>query len=305
MWGRLDCVPIRSDSDGERPNDPWHRAAGEDFVVRLSTQSYVTVFGLSWFASTGSAEECLGNHAMFFGVPGHVGFWGSSWVSSPWFDETIPTQAVVLLSSMSAAENTNPATTYLVVRTRDDASAATIPAGCSPGDPPPRPLPEHGAQPADSDAAATQIRQRHALLVDRSVPFDQKPADLLDDDTGVHDAIATLDAGQYSEVAASATYSLDELVFTQPDEAWFRYTITTTTTTYGDRFGTAVFDGKVWQITRATICQDLALALAPCQPTPPAIEPPSTPEWEAVSREWMSRANLYMGSDGCAPLSQC
>ena len=338
---------------------------GEDFVVRLSTDSYATVFGLSWTAPTGSAEECLGAHAMFFGVPGHVGFWGSAWVASPWFDDTISMQAVVLQSSMSAAENTNPATEYLVLRTLGDAAeivlsslagteldrstvtngiamvvvepqargegqtvndlqvtvvakdglpseasrlaplAANVPVDCGPGDPPQRPLPEPGAQPADSGAAATQIRQRHALLVDRSVPADQKPADLLDDDTGVQDAIATIDAGQYRDVASSATYSIDELVFTKPDEAWFRYTITTTTTTYGDRFGIAAFDGKVWRITRATICQDIALAFAPCQPTPSTIEPPSTPEWDAAWQEWVSRANLYMGNDGCGPLSQC
>ncbi|MEO8266548.1 MAG: hypothetical protein ABI706_13695 [Ilumatobacteraceae bacterium] len=338
---------------------------GDDFVARLSTEPYATVFGLNWTAPTGSATECLGDHAMFFGVPGRVGFWGSAWVASPWFDDTISTQPMVLQSSMSAAENTVPATQYLVVRTHGDAAeivlssiagaeldrsdvingiamvvvepnaqddsqtvtdlqvtvvakdglpsatsrlapfAPNVPAECGPGEAPQRPLPEPGAQPADSGAATTQIRQRHALLVDRSVPTSRKPADLLDDDMGVQDAIAALDEGQYRDIAASATYSIADLVFTKPDEAWFRYTITTTTTTYRDRFGIAVFDGKVWRITRATICQDLALALAPCLPTPPTIEPPSTPEWEAAWQEWVSRANLYMGSDGCGPLSQC
>jgi len=94
-------------------------------------------------------------------------------------------------------------------------------------------------------------------------------------------------------------------VFTQPDEAWFRYTIATTTTTYADRFGIAVFNGEVWQITRTTICQDLELALAPCQPTTHVIEPPPTPEWQAAWQEWMSRANLYLCNDGYGPLSQC
>lgn len=77
------------------------------------------------------------------------------------------------------------------------------------------------------------------------------------------------------------------------------------TETYSDRFGIAVFNGAVWQITRATICQDLALALSPCQPTSKVIEPPSTPEWQAAWQEWMSRANLYNANDGCGPLSQC
>ena len=357
----------QADAYLDKTTEIYRRALpnGDDFVTRLSTESYATVFGLTWTAPTGSAEECLGDHAMFSGVPGHVGFWGSAWVASPWFDDTMSTQSVVLQSSMSAAENTVPATEYLLVRTQGDATElvlsslagteldrstvanglamvvvepqaqgegqtvndlqvtvvakdgrssapsrlapfiANVPADCSPGEAPQRPLPEPGMQPVDSDAAATLIRQRHGLLVDHSVTADHKLADLLDDDTGVQDAIAALDAGQYSDIAASATYSIDDLVFTKPDEAWFRYAITTTTTTYGDRFGIAVFDGTVWRITRATICQDLALALAPCQPTPPTIEPPSTPEWEAASQEWVSRANLYMGSDGCPPLSQC
>jgi hypothetical protein len=160
-------------------------------------------------------------------------------------------------------------------------------------------------QPADPAAAAAQIRQRHALLADRSVPADLRLADLLDDDTGVQAAIASLDDSPSREAAASATFAIDELVFTTPAEAWFRYTITTPSSTYGDRFGNAVFNGHVWQITRATICQDLALALSPCVPDPPMVEPPSTPEWEAAWQEWISSAMLYTGNDGCRPLSQC
>jgi hypothetical protein len=335
---------------------------GQNFVVRLSTESYASVFGLSWTAPTGSAQSCLGDHAVFFGVPGDIGPWGSAWVAAPWFDDTNRKQPVVVQSSMLPAEDAAPTTRYVVVRTDTDASgvvlsaadgieldrsivtngvamvvlaegegrtvndvrvavlandgqqsapsslaasAPSVPADCGPGDPPPHPLPAAGVQPADSDAAATQIRQRYALLVDRSVPDDQKPADLLDDDTGVRDAITKAGTGQFGEVVASATYSIDELVFTQPDLAWFRYTITTTNATYADRFGIAVFNGKVWQVTRATICQDLALALVPCEPAPLAVEAPSTPEWEAAWQEWMRRANLYMANDGCGPLSQC
>lgn len=351
----------------DRTMEIYRRALpnGQDFVVRVSAESYATVFGLRWTAPTGSADACLGNHAVFLGVPGHIGPWGSAWIAGAWFDAIDPAQPVVLQASMSAADNTIPTPQYLVVRTAADASevvlssmdgtqldrstvtngiamlvvdaqalgegqtmndvrvtvvtadgqslapspltpsTANIPSDCGPGKPPPRPLPQPGVQPDDPDAAATQIRQRHALLVDLSVPFDQKPANLLDDDTGVQDALATLDAGHYRDVAASATYSIDELVFTQPDEAWFRYTITTSTTTYSDEFGIAVIIGGAWQITRATICQDLAAALAPCQPTPEPISPPTTPEWEAAWQEWMSRANLYMGNDGCPPLSQC
>jgi len=179
------------------------------------------------------------------------------------------------------------------------------PAECGPGEPPVHPLPPAGAQPDDPAAAESQIRERYALLVDQSIISDQKPTDLLDDNTGVAEAVEQLHSGQYAEVAANATYSVDELVFTKPDEAWFRYTIKTSLGDFADRFGIAVFNGTVWQTTRATICQDLALALAPCEPNPPGVEPPSTPEWEAAWQEWIARANQYTGDDGCAPLSQC
>ena len=337
---------------------------GHDFVVRLSADPYATVFGLTWNAPTGSAL-CLGDRAVFVGVPGDIGPWGSAWVAAPWFDHTSPAQPAVMQESMSAAATTVPATRYLVLRTGSDAgeivlasaagvefdrstvvnglamvvagpetssegrvesdlrvtvvakngqSSAPSPlvfatgdvaADCGPGEAPLRPLPAQGVQPADPATAQTQILDRYAVLVDRSTPTDQKPADLLDDDTGVQAAIDEVAAGQYADVAANATYSVDEIVFTQPDEAWFRYTIETTTTTYSDRFGIATFNGKVWQITRATICQDLALALSPCRPTPQTIEPPSTPEWEAAWQDWIGRANLYLSNDGCSPLSQC
>jgi hypothetical protein len=298
-------------------------------------------------------------------VPGDIGSWGSAWVTTRWFDDPKLTQPAVLQSSMSAAEETIPATEFLVVRT--DADAATVvlaasdgtevdrapvanriamlvvaprarvegetvndlsvrvvspdgqesaplplawpesdaPSECGPGDPPQRPLPPSGDQPADPDSAATEIRQRHALLVNRTIPADQKPSDLLDDNTGVQAAIAAMDAGQYRDLAASATYSIDELVFTQPNEAWFRYTITTSASTYADRFGTAVFNGDVWQITRATLCQDLALAQSKCEPEPSIVELPPDPKWDAAWQEWVGRAMLYTGNDGCPPLSQC
>src|SRR5258706_2889588 len=99
---------------------------GQIFVVRLSAESYASVFGLGWSAPTGSAEACLRDHAMFFGVPGDIGPWGSAWVAAPWFDETNRSQPAVLQSSMSPAENTAPTTRYLVVRTDADAAGVVL-----------------------------------------------------------------------------------------------------------------------------------------------------------------------------------
>ncbi len=337
---------------------------GDTLVVRLSNESYGAVFGLTWTAPTGSGELCLGDHAVFVGVPERIGGWGSAWVASRWYDRTDPSRPVTLQSSMRAAGDPAVAPEYLLVRTDtapdgakvvlseadgtvldrttvgngvavlvletqgyrsiDDVrvslstpdGTATAPsplavwdgvpsAECGPGEAPAQPLPEPGRQPRDPDASDAQIRGRHALLVDRSIPFDQKPTGLLDDDTGVQDAIATMDAGPYRDAAASARYTIGELVFTSPVEAWFRYTITTSSETYVGRFGMAVLGDAGWQITRDTICQDLAAAAAPCRPAPTPIEPPPSPEWEAAWQDWMARASLYSVGDGCPPLSQC
>ncbi|MEO6124285.1 MAG: hypothetical protein ABIR32_11300 [Ilumatobacteraceae bacterium] len=339
-------------------------ANGRDLVVRRSNGTYATVFGFSWTAPTGSAAECLGDHAVFLGVPGDIGPSGSAWTASTWFDEIANDAPVLVETSMSAGPSA-PGDQYLLLRVDaatdlvvlasadgtviDNAPAvdgisavvldqkaadnpdgwsgltltATTAAGqqsaatpityvnwpvseaCGPGAAPKRPLPSPGQQPAGRTEAERQIRTRHALLVDQTLSADEKPADLLDDRTGIDDAVARLHVGQYAAAAASATYAIDELVFTQPDEAWFRYTITSANGTFDNRFGIAVFDGTAWQITRPTLCQDLALAAAPCEPNPPIIEPPVTPEWEAAMQDWYSRANQYAGNDGCPPLSQC
>lgn len=338
---------------------------GQEFAIRVSDASYASVFGMVWNAPTGSAEACLGDHALFFGIPSVMRSWGSAWTAERWFNEQRSTQPVVLQSSMAIDENSPLPGAYFVLRTTTDAAEIvlfasdgtqvdrapvsnelavavmpseawregdiidkmtvrlvaadgqesapvqlsygdqTYPAECGPGEPPQRSLPAAGEQPADPEAAEAQIRERHALLIDRSLAADEKPADLLDDNTGVDDAIAVMDDGPFAEQAASATYAIDELVFTTPEEAWFRYTITTSASTFADRFGQAIFNGQVWQITRATLCQDLALAQAPCSPESPYLVVPLDPEYEAAWMEWQSRAMLYNSGDGCAPLSQC
>ncbi len=336
---------------------------GEDFVVRLSSESYASVFGLTWRAPTGSAELCLGDHALFLGVPGRIGSWGSAWVAAPWFDREL-SEPVALQASMAAADEAIPSAEHLLVRTDGDASEVVLttadgteldrtsvvdglamvvvesdvqaegpitdalqvmitmadgrlvgpttlappwreaPVECGPGEPPQRPLPDPDQPPANPDGASELIRERLALLVDPSVPLEER-LEVLDDDAGVRDAVERLESNQYADLASSATYEIDELVFTQPDQAWFRYTITTPTDTFSDRFGIAAFNGTVWQITRATICQDLAFAAAPCEPSPAMIDPPPTEEWQTAWQEWVERANLYNVGDGCPPLGQC
>jgi hypothetical protein len=141
--------------------------------------------------------------------------------------------------------------------------------------PPPPALPPAGEQPADAESAEAEIRDRFDLLWDRTVPAEDKPADLLDDRTGVDDARAALDEGQFGEIAETAVHVIEDFVFTSPTEAWFRYRIETDNGIFGERYGTvSLIDGS-WRFARAVLCQDLALAAAPCEPDVMPIYPPS------------------------------
>jgi hypothetical protein len=350
---------------------------GEDFVAMVSDRTYASLFGIEWRAPTGSADDCLGDRAVFIGVPPGIGWWGSAWVATRWFDEVDLTTPVVVASMQPASFDVatvppsgnavvdpglhvllrvSPGVAEVIASTGSGAEidraevvnglamivapsyfvaeevptirlvstdgrigeSAPIdfdsqyeqrpdpPSGpCGPGDPPVLSLPEPGAQPDDPARAEREIRQRHALLVDRSIPADSKPPALLDDDTGVDAAVAQARGGGYSEAVASATYSIDEVVFTEPDTAWFTYTIEATTGTFGPRFGVATFNGDVWQISRSTLCNDLSLAGASCVPAPPPLRLPNQDEFDRAYDEWVERAQLYTAGDGCPPLSPC
>jgi hypothetical protein len=142
-------------------------------------------------------------------------------------------------------------------------------------EPPPPALPEAGEQPADAAAAEAAVRDVFAALFGSDVPYEEKPAGLLDDDTGVADAIARARDGDFADAVATAEYTIEDFVFTSPTEAWFRYGIDASTGHFGQRYGTAhLIDGS-WRVARGVICQDLALAGAMCEPGTGQIFPPS------------------------------
>ena len=68
--------------------------------------------------------------------------------------------------------------------------------------------------------------------------------------------------------------TIAELVFTAPDEAWFRYSIDTPGNDFDNRYGIAVAVDGVWKITRSTVCQDLSLAGGDCGEGWQTIYPP-------------------------------
>jgi hypothetical protein len=157
---------------------------------------------------------------------------------------------------------------------------------------PPPALPDAGEQPADRAAAEAALRARFDLLWARTVSADDKPDDLLDDRTGVDAAIAQVFEGPYAAVAESATRTIDELVFTSPTEAWFRYGIDSDNGYFGPRYGTATLTNGVWVFPRALVCQDIGLAGGACDPWADDIYPPS---WYA---RWGGFGACYETEDG-------
>jgi hypothetical protein len=144
-------------------------------------------------------------------------------------------------------------------------------ASCTP---PPPALPDAGEPPADPAAAEAEIRAAMTALYG-AIGDDVERTALIDDPTGIAAAREQVQAGGFSEDAARARATIVELVFTAPDEAWFRYSIDTAGNDFDNRYGIAVLVDGVWKITRATVCQDLSLAGGDCGRGWEPISPPS------------------------------
>lgn len=139
--------------------------------------------------------------------------------------------------------------------------------------PPPPSLPEAGDQPADVEAAEAALLERWNLLWDRLAT--DKPDGLIDDRTGVDEAIEQVFSGGLVASAESAVHVMEEMVFTSPTEAWYRYGIDTINGYFGERYGTATLTDAGWVFPRAVVCNDLALGGGSCDPGFEAIYPPS------------------------------
>ncbi len=141
--------------------------------------------------------------------------------------------------------------------------------------PPPPELPPPGVQPAEADAAKDIIIDRFELLWNVDIAREDKPADLLDSWEGVAPASDLLMSGSFAEVARTARRTITGFVFTSPTQAWFRYDLDTSLSSFTGRFGYANLIDGTWQLGRAVICQDLALAGAMCEPPVETIQPPA------------------------------
>ena len=166
--------------------------------------------------------------------------------------------------------------------------------------PPPPALPDAGEQPADPTTAEAEVRAAMSTLYG-TVGTDDVGSDLIDDPTGVAEAREQVQEGGFADDAAGATATIDELVFTTPAEAWFRYSIDTPGNDFDNRYGIAVLVDGVWKITRATVCQDLALAGGDCGGGWQTIYPPGAfPEMEEqyLDDEYLTPATtVLLGGD--------
>lgn len=132
--------------------------------------------------------------------------------------------------------------------------------------PPPPELPAAGEQPDDAEAAEEEIRAIFDQLFDNSVAFEDKAEGLLDDTTGIQDALDEMRAGGFAEAAETALHTMTDFVFVSPTEAWFKYDLETIYGDFPNRFGIAYLIDGQWRIARAVVCQDLSLTGVPCNP---------------------------------------
>ena len=144
-------------------------------------------------------------------------------------------------------------------------------------EPPPPALPEPGQQPDDPAAEEAALRAAIDEVFRWADDPKQDRSAYIEDTTGIAEARDRLLAGSYAENAGTAEITVEAVVFTSPTEAWYRYDLHTSSIEFPNRYGIArkSADGN-WQLTRATICQDLALAPgAECEPAVEQVLPPS------------------------------
>jgi hypothetical protein len=158
----------------------------------------------------------------------------------------------------------------------DDATTWDDPVFNESCTPPPPDLPGPGEQPADPAGAEAAIRDTVAAVYAGGEPG--ASAQLIDDPTGVEEAREQVRAGAFAEAADSAVAVIEELVFTSPREAIYRYRLETDDGVFGDRFGAAVLRDGVWKLTRDTVCLDLGFAGGDCGgPVTPVWPPMGAP----------------------------
>ncbi|MEP1123642.1 MAG: hypothetical protein ABJH68_07110 [Ilumatobacter sp.] len=194
--------------------------------------------------------------------------------------------------------------TLLTLALADDGQSDLGSSPCVPTVPPGPELPDPGEPPADPAGAEATIRERFALAVDLSIPFGDKPDDLLDSAVGVEQAIAEALDGPNAGYLRDARHEIVDLVFTSPTEAWFVYDLEALGVMFRP-FGRATLVEESWQISRNTICQDLAQAGAICEPAAAAETPPTDSTVAPPTTLSESELLAYTEPLFCNPIRPC
>lgn len=248
----------------------WMLLGGSDsapqWVIVVQTPADTTTVRVD-FADGSSDSTAPQNAVAVLVAPGELPTDMSMGDSSSWMDP-MPEFTVTLEGG------TEPGT-VAAASERDLWDDPEYVASC---EPPPPALPDAGEQPADPAMAEAEIRAAMTALYG-AIGAGEIRGDLIDDPTGVAGAREQVEAGGYASSAATASATIDELVFTTPVEAWFRYSIETGGNDFRDRYGIGVLIDGSWKISRSTVCQDLSLAGGDCGGDWSSVEPPSMREY--------------------------
>ena len=280
-------TPVTVGSDGWQP-EPWCNPSGY-LRVTISTSTAVNVSGGPWYSepkdglavSTMAAGYAEGTPVFALAVQAAVDASNVTMLTADGrTDSGAPTGGLALL----AVDGPIARDFTVVVTMADGTEVSTTSAdmvGTSDGETwmsmcqPPMTLPAPGEQPAEAAAVEEGIRATHETLYS-GIRQPGAGEIYIDDMNGIADAVARLDSGPYAGNAATARRVITGFVFTSPTEAWFSYDIVTDNVTFGGRFGRVhPSEAGVWQFTRQSICQDLALAPgAECDPPVATLYPP-------------------------------
>jgi hypothetical protein len=132
----------------------------------------------------------------------------------------------------------------------------------------PQTLPPPGEeQPADVAAARQAVEAAFLLAHGAHDESQEQMMSAIDDPTNFPEYWNELTNGTFKEQVAAAVIGIDEVVFMSATRAAVRYhwDVPGYGTSFHNRFGEMVFVDGAWKVTRASMCQDFALAGTICE----------------------------------------
>jgi hypothetical protein len=129
-------------------------------------------------------------------------------------------------------------------------------------------LPPPGAeQPADVPAARQAVTDSFLLAHGAHDEAQEQMMSAIDDPTDFPEYWNELATGTFKEQVDAAVIGVDDIVFMSATRAAVKYhwDVPGYGSSFHNRFGEVVLVDGVWKVTRATMCQDFALAGTMCE----------------------------------------